>query len=394
MTGGILLLTASGILACPAVAQVVPGTTFNASPAASGPLNTPGDPARILLSQRVDSSILPIDVTPLAAAERRTSFGDRLQLDVLERLPPRFYMNASVETSFRLETNPFQFPTKRKFLQQIFAQTPPPIIALLDQAQQQQINDSIGFVNRDNLAFRVVPNVSGGFVVAPKTRVYANYFMIRDQFFHNTQLNTVAHSISGGLQRDFPIGSRANLQSDFQYREFYALHSKPVFDFLPSLTLSYALTPRCSIYVNSLLQLRGKRYFQAPTKEIDPFYSFGLYYQRGRWAFSSSGTLVQNFRRPFGRSASLPVNSYSWILDFELSRRLTRLLPGLQAFVRAEPIYNFHAHSRPGLAGMDFRLYWGLRMALGKPAMVSTVDQMRKQLQEKERRVSASAGSM
>src|SRR4030095_14428211 len=169
-----------------------------------------------------------------------------------------------------------------------------------------------------------------------------------------------------------------------QARELYQLHQQPVFDFLPAATFSYILTPRTVLFANALLQLRGKRYFQAPTREIDPFYTFGFLHQRGGWAFSNTATFVQNFREPFRRNATIPVNNYSWILDFEVARRLVKQLPGLQAFVRAEPIYNFHSHNSACLAGVDFRLFWGLRFSLGKPALTAALEQIRQQLQEQE----------
>src|SRR5262249_13891275 len=152
-------------------------------------------------------------------------------------------------------------------------------------------------------------------------RVFANYFMIRDQLFRSTALNTVVHSIAGGAQRDFPVTTRGNLQAEFQFRELYTLHNQPVFDFLPAVTFSYVVKPTMVAYVNTLLQLRGKRYFQGPTKEIDPFYTFGGFYQRGGWSLSTSATFLQNFREPFRRNASTPINNYSWVLDFELARR-------------------------------------------------------------------------
>ncbi|HEY9871084.1 MAG TPA: hypothetical protein V6D08_18100, partial [Candidatus Obscuribacterales bacterium] len=326
-------------------------------------------------------TILPTDVVPLPAAQERMSFGENLQLRVLQRLPARLYFNASVENSFRYETNVFQFPTKRAFLRQIFATTPPPIFAILPVPLQQQIRDqTLRLASRDDEVFRCLPNLTAGWTITPRTRIFGNYFMIRDSLFHNIRLNTVIHSLAYGIQQDIPITRRGNLQLEFQARELYQLHQQPLFDFLPALTFSYILTPRTVLFANTLLQLRGKRYFQAPTREIDPFYTFGFLHQRGGWSFSNTATFVQNFREPFRQNASIPVNNYSWILDFEVARRLIKQLPGLQAFIRAEPIYNFKSHNRPGLAGMDFRLFWGMRFSLGKPALTAALEQIRQQL--------------
>ncbi|MBY0547352.1 MAG: hypothetical protein K2W95_08680 [Candidatus Obscuribacterales bacterium] len=327
------------------------------------------------------STIIPTDTLPLPAVQNRLSFAENLQLRILQKLPARFYFNSTCEVSTRYETNPFQFPKKRSLLHQL---PPPGIIRILNSFQQAQINDIIGLANNDDVVFRVLPNVTGGWTLTPKTRLYCNYFMIRDQLAHNVRLNTVIHSIGGGIQQDIPVTSRGNLQAEFQFRELYQLHQQSVFDFLPGLTFSYVLTPRVVLFANALLQLRSKAFFQAPTKEIDPFYTWGGLYQRNGWTFSASSTFVQNFREPFRGNASIPVNNYSFICDFEISRRILKELPGLQAFVRAEPIYNFHSHNRPGLAGMDFRMFFGMRMALAKPALTSALEQLRQQLEEQE----------
>lgn len=327
------------------------------------------------------STILPTDVLPLPAVQNRLSIGENFQLRMLQKLPSNFYFSGSCEASFRYETNPFQFPTKRKFLTQLPA---PPVIRTLSAVQQGQILDLIGFVNNDDMIFRCLPNVTGGFTLTPHTRVFANYFMIRDSIFNSIRLNTVIHSIAGGIQQDFPIGSRANVQAEMQFRELYQLHQQAVFDFLPGLTASYVATPQLVLFANALLQMRGKRYFQAPTKEIDPFYTWGALFQRNGWTFSASSTLVQNFREPFRGNATIPVNNYAFILDFEVARRLLKQFPGLQGFVRAEPIYNFHSHNRPGLAGMDFRLFFGMRMAVAKPSLMAGLQNLRDQIEEQE----------
>jgi hypothetical protein len=326
-------------------------------------------------------TILPTDVLPLPAIEDRMSVAENFQLRLFQKLPSRFYFSSSVESSFRLETNPFQFPTKRKLLTQL---PQPATMRVLNSFQQAQVLEILNLANNDDMVFRVLPNVTGGWTLTPKTRTFINYFMIRDSLFHNVRLNTVIHSISGGIQHDFPIGSRGNLQAEFQCRELYQLHQQPVFDFLPGLTFSYVVTPRLVAFVNALVQLRGKRYMQAPTKEIDPFFTWGALYQRNGWTFSASTTFLQNFREPFRQNATIPVNNYSFICDFEIARRLFRHFPGLQGFIRAEPIYNFHSHNRPGLAGVDFRLFFGLRFAMAKPSLLSGLEQLRQQIEEQE----------
>lgn len=377
------LLLSTSILIGTSVAPVNAADTISGSASSSGLLSQSIPNTRNFQAPLISPSttILPTDVVPLPQVENRLTFAENLQLRILQRLPARFYFSGSCEASFRLETNPFQFPNKRTLLRQL---PPPAIIRQLAPSQQQQILNILKLSSSYDNVFRVLPNVTGGFTITPKTRVFANYFMIRDQLFKNARLNTVIHSYAGGIQRDFPLGSRGNLQAEFQFRELNQIHQQAVFDFLPGLTASYVLTPRTVLFANALLQMRGKKYFQAPTKEIDPFYTWGGLYQRNGWSFSASSTFVQNFREPFKGNATIPLNNYAFICDFEIARRLFRQVPGMQAFVRAEPIFNFHSHNRPGLAGTDFRLFYGLRIAAAKPSLTAGLEQLRQQIEEQE----------
>ncbi len=359
-----------------AMAQTIAQGTAGATPAVTPRVESFTAPTPV-----TSSTIIPTDTLPLPTVQNRLSFAENLQLRILQKLPSRLYFNSTVEVSGRYESNPFQFPKKESLIRQL---PPPQTFRLLNAFQQAQIYDIIGLASNDDLVFRVLPNVTVGWTLTPHTRLYGNYFMIRDQLARNVRLNTVIHSIGMGLQQDIPITSRGNIQAEIQWRELYQLHQACVFDYLPGLTASYVLTPRTVLFANALLQLRGKRPFQAPTKEIDPFYTWGMLYQRNGWSFSASTTFVQNFRHPFRRNATIPVNNYSFISDFEISRRVIKQLPGLQAFIRAEPIWNFHSGNRPGLSGMDFRFFWGLRMAMAKPALTSALEQLRQQLEEQE----------
>lgn len=367
----------SGSLVLPAFAQGITGNATGSNLNVSQQNRTDN----LIAQQPPSTTILPTDVMPLPAATDRLSFAENLQLRVLQKLPAKFYFNATNETSFRYETNVFQFPNKRSLMKQL---PRPSTIMQLNAFQQGQINDTINLASANDTVFRTLPNVTGGWAFNSKTRAFVNYFMIRDQLMHWIRLNTVIHSISLGIQRDIPITRRGNLQVEIQGRELYQLHQQPVYDWLPGATFSYILTPRTVVFVNALLQLRGKRPFQAPTREIDPFYTFGMLYQKGGWSFANTSTFVQNFREPFRRNASIPRNNYSWILDFEIGRRLIKQVPGLQAFIRAEPIYNFHSHQTPGLAGMDFRFFYGLRFVTGKPPLTAALEQIRQQLEEQE----------
>jgi hypothetical protein len=351
------------------LAQNLPGTTGTTSRPVLPTLPTP------------TSNILPTDVLPLNAAQERIPFGENLQLRINQFLPSRFFFSASTEASFRPETNIFQFPKKRVFLQKL---PPPQQILRLNPFQQEQVLQEVKLADSFDHVFRVLPNVTAGWTLSQRTRLYGNYFMLRDQYAKHPRLNQVIHSYSYGLQQDVPFGQRGNLTIDLQARELNQMHQHSVFDFIPALTFSYIVTPRMVVFLNSLLQIRGRKYFQAPTRELDPFYTLGLLYSRGGWTFSASTTFVQNFREPYHHGAQIPVDNYVSISDFEIARRLFRQLPGVQAFVRAEPIFNMHSHNTPGLAGVDFRLFYGLRMALAKPALTAIINNIIEQLKQQE----------
>lgn len=327
------------------------------------------------------STILPTDVLPLPQIQNRLTFAENLQLRILQRLPARFYFTSSTEVSLRYESNPFQFPTKRRFIRQLG----PAFTNFrdLNVDSQQQVLHQLQLPGAKQAVFRVLPNVTGGFTLTPHSRFFCNYFMIRDSLSRSTRLNTTINSIAYGFQQDIPLGNRGNLQAEIQARSLYQAHQRPVFDFLPGLTLSYVLTPRTVGFVNALLQIRGNEYYQAPTRELDPFYTWGVLHQRGGWSFSASTTFVQNFREQF-RNAQIKQDNYAFISDFEIARRLFRQLPGVQAFVRAEPIWNFHSRYRPGLAGMDFRLFSGIRIAVTKPSLTAGLEQLKQQIEEQE----------
>lgn len=361
----VLALSVSPLLALSAMAQTTPSI-----PASSN----------VRSDNLGGTTILPTDVVPLADRDAyKTPFGELMQLKLMQRLPSQLYFSSSVEVTGRNETNPFQFPLKRTLLSQL---PKPAIWRQLNEFQQADLYNILGQVARNNMIFRALPNVSGGWALTPHTRLFTNYFMIRDQLAHSMRLNTVIESWALGLQHDMPVGAKGSLQFEIQGRELWQLHQQSVFDFLPGITASYIATPRTVIFVNALVQARGKAPLQAPTKELDPFFTWGGLYQKNGWTFSASSTFVQNFREPFHHNATIPKNSYVIISDYEIARRIVKQYPGLQAFMRVEPIWNFHSHSIPSLSGMDFRLFFGMRFAMAKPALTTTLQQIREQLKQ------------
>lgn len=353
--------------------------------AEDGSVGAPNGPSLVssLLAQgRVNTpargTILPTDITGPAINQPMT-FGSGIRIKALQYLPAKLFINTSVETSLRYESNPFQAPNKRVFLRKFVI---PGQFQQLNSEQQQQITRTVNTANQNNAVLRVLPNITAGWALTPKSRVYGNYFLIRDSLSRSTSLNTTVQSVSYGAQHDFRIAPRALLLADMQFRELFQTNQQPQFDFLPSMTLSYYARPSMILYVNTLLQIRGKKYFQAPTKELDPFYTVGMTYLRNGWQFSAITTFLQNFREPYGRNAIIRQDNYSIISDFEIARSLFKKSPGIQAFVRAEPIWNMHSKNTIGLAGFDMRLFGGFRVTLAKAALTTAMDQIREDLEE------------
>lgn len=323
-------------------------------------------------------TVLPTDIVPLPGTTEGPKFGENFKLKALKSLPSKFYFSTLVETSLRDETNVYQYPMRRQLLRK-FASEP-----YLSAAQSAADAQTANLASKNDGVFRVLPNVTAGWAFTPRTRVYANYFMIRDSLFHNVAINTTIQSVGGGVQHDVPLGRRANLQFNAQFRELFQNKQPAVFDYLPTVTLTYAVNPRTIAYLSALLQMRGRHFAAAPTRELDPFYSIGLVHQRGYYTYSATGTFLQNFRQMFDSNALIPISNYAFVLDFEVAHTVIKKIPSLQAFVRAEPIYNLHSKMTPGLSGVDFRIFSGLRFGVSKPALTDALQRIQNQLQERE----------
>ncbi len=337
------------------------------------------EPVTLPSAQVTNPTILPTDIVPLAGPAQRSLLSDDFQITLLNRLPSRFYFNGSCESSFRLETNPFQTPSRSSLILKATNSQP---LYVLSTSQRVILNQQLSQVNVTQQIFRVLPSLTAGWYLTPSIRVYSNYFLIRDSALHTPSLNTTVQSISMGIQKDISLPPPFSLQADFQGRELYQTSQIPVFDYIPSLTLTYAHSMRTVAFTSALLQLRGRQPFVSPNREIDPFYSFGVIHRRGQWSFSAYATFVQNFRQPFGGNAYIPVNNYAWIADFEIARTISKRIPA-QIFLRAEPVFNFHSDATPGISGNDFRLFYGLRMQISKPSLLparSAIEQELKQM--------------
>lgn len=299
---------------------------------------------------RPDPAIIPTDQTSTHIGDERQLFSSPLKFTVLEKLPERMYFTSVTEVTQRFESN------------------------VLSSARNP----------RRDYVFRVLPNVTLGYNLRPTTSIYANYFMIKDVFANTSLLNrSTFQSLSGGIQQDVRLGQKTNMQLNFQARQLWQARGLYQADLLPGVTLTHAFTPRAIGFFNSQLQMRSQSLFEGPTREIDPFYTIGLVLRRGVWSLTSTGTLVNNYRN---RNAIPPISNNAIICDFELARPVSRKrLPGVDMFVRAEPIWNWGAHGAPGLSGFDFRIFSGLRLTVAKPSIYPQMEYLRKQLREAEK---------
>lgn len=308
------------------------------------PVNLRNDPSVGIPSP----TIIPTDVTPIPIGQERELIRPGYRFYLMQKLPRRMWLNATVEASQRFESNVF-------------------------------------FTTRDpqrDYVFRALPNITVGYNILPHTSVYANYFVIKDVFANNGILtNPTTQSVSGGLRHEIPVSNRTNIQLDYQIRELWQAAGLRQADMIPAITATHVFNPRLIGFANIQLQMRSRNIFQGPTREIDPFYTIGLLYRWKQWTFTATDTFVSNFRQ----SDAIPnQGNLAMIADFEAARPLSKKLPGVVGFVRAEPIWNWESNSRPGLSGFDFRLFSGIRVSVSKPSYFAEFNKLRQQIQMNE----------
>jgi hypothetical protein len=324
-------------------------------------------------------TVLPTDITPTQANLQRRRPPNHFELRLLEKLPASFFVNANAETTFRIETNPYQFPLKRTLLHK---EIPPGTqFSQFTKADQKDILEELNSVAKFDNVYRINPSITAGWSPTGATQYFVTYFLLRDSLMRHTSLNSTTQAIGIGAQHTWFVGKKTSIQPQITIRELYQSDEPNVLDYLPAITAQYMFSNNLVTYVNVLYQMRMRHFVGGPGREMNPFYTEGLQYNRGRWTFLASGTFLQNFRQPFGKEALIQQNNYSWVCDFEVDRQISEKLPGVQAIIRAEPVYNFHGKATPGLAGMDFRLYYGVRISAAKPAFPDTLKMLRQRYQ-------------
>lgn len=273
---------------------------------------------------------MPVDLVPVQLPSR-TNAMEYVKEGALYHLPARMFLTGSVENSLRLETNIFQ--TSSHY--------------------------------RQDMIYRLLPNVTLGYALSRKTRVSANYFFLRDQYaFHNALMSRNIQSVGFEIDRDFQLTPKTTLTTGLFNRQLFMTGSQPFTDILPSVTLVRRVGQSGILYSSIMGQLRWRNMFTR-WQEGDQFYTVGGIYRKNLWALSANTTLVSNFGVQSLRGGA---NNQVIIMTLEADRQLARKLP-LVAFVRVQPIFNIGANQSPGFAGVNFRVYGGLRMDIAKPAL-------------------------
>jgi hypothetical protein len=312
----------------------------------------------ILLAQATNPApgILPTDQTKTGVQQQFNLKEPGLSFRVNQRLPTRLFYTLSCETTQRLDTNVF-----------LSYKMPQP-----------------------DYVFRVAPSASVGYNIFNNTSVYASYFSIKDNYtVHNRGLsNPVTQSVQMGVRHTFypTADKRTSLQLDGGARELWQSRGLRQADLIPSATLShYSANYKHSFYASALMQLRSQELFLGAKREIDPFYTIGYYYNHYPWYFSFSSTLITDYREPHFRYSIPHHGNVSEISDFEFGRGvLTKKFTGLQAFVRAEPVFNWRSADVRGLSGFDFRLYSGLRLTVQKQSYLAMVNNIKQTLKNQD----------
>lgn len=296
--------------------------------------------------------VLPTDATKPPINEDRALINPGWRLRLRQRLPARLWFTSVTEVSNRLDTN-------------VFLQYKEP---------------------QPDYVFRVQPNITVGYNIFDKTSVYANWFLIKDTYtVHPKILNfPTTQSVSMGLRHQLYSGKKFGVQLDCQARELFQNKGLRQADLLPSVSMTYFLTPKSVLFASVLLQMRSGQLFQGPTRELDPFYTVGYVARKGQWTFTFTDTLVTNFREPHFPYSRPRHGNVSMIADFEVARPVMKKYPGLQAYLRAEPVFNWRSAKTPGLSGFDFRLYGGLRLLVSKPSYIGTIHKLKQQLRKQE----------
>ncbi len=278
------------------------------------------------------------DLTPVSLPRRTPTFNrfEGFHSNMLYALPGRMFFSAVVDNSLRAETNVFQ--TKNH--------------------------------NRTDMVYRVLPNTVLGWALTRKTRVSANYFFLRDQYTKYQLLDRNFHSVCLKVEHDLYNQDGLTVTGGFLARALFAnpdQFSDAFFnDLLPSLTVTKQVGNHAVVYGSVVGQIRFREVL-SQFQEGDQFYSVGTVYKKGPWQALGDFTLNNNFGNSNLRQGD---NNQVIILTEEIARRLPylRKVP-IDAYIRAQQIFNMGANNSPGYAGVNCRIFGGIRAYVSKPVV-------------------------
>jgi len=331
-----------------------------AQPARAESVITAAQP--ILLAQVPSPGVLPTDATKGNMLQDQAVAYPGFKLRLWQKFPTRMWVQGSTEVTQRLDTNVF-----------------------LNYKKPQP-----------DYVFRVAPNMTVGYNILDQTSVYAQYFVIKDDYtvHHEPLTNPTTQSVAVGLRHYLPpmFKGRVSTYLDVQARELFQSRGLRQSDINPSVNIQYFTTQHLSFFGSVTLQCRGSQPFTGAQRELDTFYALSMYYRRGPWQASISNSFVTNLREPFFTYSVPAHGNVNMITDFELDRQIGKI-QGLQVFVRAEPVFNWRSANAVGLSGFDFRLYSGVRVSFYKPSLLASVNQMKRALQQQDGDAQQAAGA-
>ncbi|MDZ4834836.1 MAG: hypothetical protein SGJ27_13745 [Candidatus Melainabacteria bacterium] len=313
--------------------------------APSDATDTAGDTAQlrpidIAQSSPNDATTSPdnrdFDLTPVNLPRRAPAFNrfEGMQSSLLYALPSRMFFSATVDNSLRAETNVFQTRSR----------------------------------NRTDMVYRILPNTVLGYALTRSTRISANYFFLRDQYTKYQLLDRNFHSVGFQIDQDLYNKNGTTVTAGFLGRALFAnpdQFSDQFFnDLLPSIYASKQIGGHAVVYGSIIGQIRFREVL-SQFQEGDQFYSVGSIYRKGPWQLLGDFTLNNNFGNSNLRQGE---NNQVIILTEEIARRIPflRRLP-VDAYVRAQQIFNMGAQNSPGYAGVNTRIFGGIRAYIAKP---------------------------
>ncbi|MBY0357371.1 MAG: hypothetical protein K2W82_05155 [Candidatus Obscuribacterales bacterium] len=279
----------------------------------------------------LNSSGSTVDLAPVRLPERTTAISriEGFKTGIFYKLPSKLFVTGTCENSLRIETNVLQTLTR----------------------------------NRADMIYRVLPNITVGYALNPRTRVSSNYFFLRDQYTRNSHfLSRNIHSIGFRIDRDLYVGPKTTVTASFFARELLLSRSQALNDLLPSIQVVRRVGRNTAIYGGVLGQIRFRNVL-GKFQEGDQFYSFGAVKRTPKWTFLADNTFITNFGN---RTLRFGPNNQVFVVTLEAARKIHPVLP-MVAFFRTEPIFNIGANQATGFAGVNVRVFGGLRLEFAKP---------------------------